>query len=164
MVALSEAWGSGALRWNADTRNRFANDLGYRGSLRAVSASSNLSKSDSDPATWLPPRAGARCGFIRDWVAAKWRLNLSVNTAKKTAISGVLQGCPRMTVTVSRDRIVLPTPPPPPSNCHSSYPTVRIPPPPPDLDCGDVRFDNFAVRAPDPHGFDGDNDGVGCES
>jgi hypothetical protein len=87
-----------------------------------------------------------RTADIRDWVAAKWRWNLSVNTAEKTAISGVLQGCPRTTVTVSRDRIVLPTPPPPPSNCHSSYPTVSIPPPPPDLDCGDVRFDNFAVR------------------
>jgi hypothetical protein len=48
-------------------------------------------------------------------------------------------------------------------NCDSSYPDVCIPPYPPDLDCGDVPFDNFAVRGPDPHGFDGDNDGIGCE-
>ena len=55
------------------------------------------------------------------------------------------------------------------SNCDSSYPTVCIPSPPPDLDCGDkeVRdkgYSNFPVRQPDPHRFDGDNDGIGCES
>jgi hypothetical protein len=49
-------------------------------------------------------------------------------------------------------------------NCHPSYPTVCIPPPPPDLDCGDIPYRGFQVVPPDPHGFDGDNDGVGCES
>jgi micrococcal nuclease len=48
--------------------------------------------------------------------------------------------------------------------CDSSYPTVCIPPPPPDLDCGDIRYHDFVVRSPDPHGFDGDADGRGCES
>jgi IPT/TIG domain-containing protein len=48
--------------------------------------------------------------------------------------------------------------------CDPAYPTVCIPSPPPDLDCGDIRFTNFRVRPPDPHGFDGDNDGVGCET
>jgi micrococcal nuclease len=55
-------------------------------------------------------------------------------------------------------------PPPPPSNCHPAYPTVCIPPPPPDLDCRDIPYRRFTVRAPDPHRFDGDNDGIGCES
>ena len=41
---------------------------------------------------------------------------------------------------------------------------VCIPPPPPDLDCPQVTFRNFVVRAPDPHGFDGDHDGIGCET
>ena len=48
-------------------------------------------------------------------------------------------------------------------DCHPSYPTVCIPPPPPDLDCGDVTFRNFRVVGADPHRFDGDKDGVGCE-
>ena len=56
------------------------------------------------------------------------------------------------------------TQPPPPSNCHPSYPTVCIPPPPPDLDCGEISYRNFAVTGSDPHGFDGDNDGAGCET
>jgi hypothetical protein len=55
-------------------------------------------------------------------------------------------------------------PAPPPSRCDPSYPTVCIPSPPPDLDCADVRFQDFVVRQPDPHGFDGDHDGRGCES
>lgn len=59
-------------------------------------------------------------------------------------------------------------PPPPGGNCHASYPTVCIPPPPPDLDCGQIAHRGFRVRhdvpSSDPHGFDGDRDGVGCES
>ena len=48
--------------------------------------------------------------------------------------------------------------------CDSSYPDVCIPPSPPDLDCGDVSHNDFRVRSPDPHRFDNDNDGMGCES
>ena len=51
-----------------------------------------------------------------------------------------------------------------PANCHPSYPDFCIPSPPPDLNCGDIGAQNFTVLAPDPHGFDGNNDGAGCES
>jgi micrococcal nuclease len=54
--------------------------------------------------------------------------------------------------------------PAPSQNCDPSYPTVCIPPYPPDLDCGDIPYRRFQVLPPDPHGFDGDNDGIGCES
>jgi hypothetical protein len=64
-----------------------------------------------------------------------------------------------------------PAPPAPPASggkCAASYPTVCIPPPPPDLDCADIPYRNFEVRwdvaDPDPHHFDGNRDGVGCES
>jgi micrococcal nuclease len=50
------------------------------------------------------------------------------------------------------------------SNCDSSYPDICIPSPPPDLDCKDVKERNFTVRLPEPHRFDGNKDGVGCES
>jgi micrococcal nuclease len=53
--------------------------------------------------------------------------------------------------------------PSPAVNCEPSYPDVCIPPPPPDLDCGDIAFRRFTVLPPDPHRFDGDHDGVGCE-
>jgi len=50
------------------------------------------------------------------------------------------------------------------AGCDPAYPTVCIPPPPPDLDCKDITFRRFTVLPPDPHRFDGDHDGVGCES
>ncbi|MBA2276768.1 MAG: excalibur calcium-binding domain-containing protein [Chloroflexia bacterium] len=49
------------------------------------------------------------------------------------------------------------------TGCDPSYPGVCIPPAPPDLDCGQVSYSGFAVVPPDPHGFDGDGNGVGCE-
>ena len=50
------------------------------------------------------------------------------------------------------------------SNCDPSYAGVCIPPSPPDLDCGDITARRFRVVGTDPHGFDGDGDGIGCES
>lgn len=58
----------------------------------------------------------------------------------------------------------VPTPAPPQNRCDPSYPDVCIPPPPPDLDCGEIQYRRFRVLQPDPHRFDGDNDGIGCES
>jgi hypothetical protein len=52
----------------------------------------------------------------------------------------------------------------PNANCSPAYPSVCIPPRPPDLDCGDIPYRRFTVLSPDPHGFDGDSDGMGCES
>jgi len=49
-------------------------------------------------------------------------------------------------------------------SCDPSYPDVCIAPYPPDLNCGDIGYSNFRVIGSDPHGFDGDNDGIGCES
>ncbi len=53
---------------------------------------------------------------------------------------------------------------PPPANCDPSCPDGRISPPPPDLDCADFPYRNFVVLPPDPHHFDGDGDGIGCET
>lgn len=59
-----------------------------------------------------------------------------------------------------------PAPAAPPASrdgCDPSYPTVCIPPYPPDLDCKDIPYRRFKVVPPDPHRFDGDHDGIGCE-
>ena len=48
-------------------------------------------------------------------------------------------------------------------NCDPAYPQVCIPSPPPELDCKDIPYRNFKVLPPDPHNFDGNHDGVGCE-
>jgi hypothetical protein len=49
------------------------------------------------------------------------------------------------------------------SNCDPSYPTICIPVGIGDLDCGEIPYRRFTVVGSDPHRFDGDNDGVGCE-
>lgn len=54
--------------------------------------------------------------------------------------------------------------PVPATNCDRAYPDVCIPPPPPDLDCGDIPYRRFRVLPPDPHRFDRDKDGIGCET
>ena len=51
-----------------------------------------------------------------------------------------------------------------PRRCDPSYPTVCIAPPPPDLDCSDIPYTDFVVLPPDPHHFDADHDGIGCET
>jgi micrococcal nuclease len=47
--------------------------------------------------------------------------------------------------------------------CDPSYPDACIPPSPPDLDCADVPQRGFRVAGADPHRFDADRDGFGCE-
>jgi len=49
------------------------------------------------------------------------------------------------------------------NNCDPSYPDFCIPFSSPDLDCRDIQSKKFTVLQPDPHGFDGDGDGIGCE-
>jgi endonuclease YncB( thermonuclease family) len=73
------------------------------------------------------------------------------------------------TTTTSTVTTALPVvPPPPAANCTPSYPDVCIPPPPPDLDCGEIPYKRFrviyTVPNPDPHRFDGNKDGIGCET
>ena len=48
-------------------------------------------------------------------------------------------------------------------SCDPSYPTICVAPAPPVLSCEDIAYRNFTVIQPDPHGFDADDDGVGCE-
>ncbi len=50
------------------------------------------------------------------------------------------------------------------AGCDPSYPTLCIASPPPDLECTDIPDKRFPVLRPDPHNFDGNKDGEGCES
>ena len=69
MVSLKEAWDSGAWAWNDQQRANFANDLGDRRALRAVTAASNQQKGDKDPSNWLPTDQSSVCRYVADW----WR-------------------------------------------------------------------------------------------
>ncbi len=75
--------------WPVARRTAYANDV-Y--GLVAVTSSSNQSKSDDDPARWLP--SADRCGYVDKWVRVKKKYNLSVDQAERDAIATVLAGCP----------------------------------------------------------------------
>ena len=105
VVPLAEAWGSGAWRWSAVTREAFANDLGSPSSLIAVTASSNRSKSDRDPAEWLPA-ATDTCRYLSDWVVTKWRWRLRIDPIERAVLVSALGNCPDRRVQVVRAVIV----------------------------------------------------------
>jgi hypothetical protein len=93
VVPLAEAWQSGAWRWSTATRTRYANDLGYRPSLIAVTAHTNRSKGDREPQSWLPPRKSLDCRYLSWWVAVKWRWRLTVDRPEKRFLVGHLRSC-----------------------------------------------------------------------
>jgi hypothetical protein len=92
VVALAEAWRSGASSWTTSQRQAFANDLS-RPQLIAVTDDVNQAKSDLDPAEWLPPRTAYRCTYARMWVHVKYHWKLSVDSAEKSTLQSVLNGC-----------------------------------------------------------------------
>ena len=134
-VPLKEAWDSGASEWDSATRQSFANDLGYEMSLIAVSASSNRSKSDRDPADWLPPNADYRCEYAVAWAQVKSRWSLSIDPKEKVALLGLADECgngnlefkPKAPVTQesspAASKTPSPTPTPSPSKTASPSPT-----------------------------------------
>lgn len=93
MVPLAESWDSGASAWSPERREAYANDLDAERSLVAVTAKTNRSKSDQDPAEWMPPSADARCTYIGDWVETKLRWQLTADTAERDALTRIAQGC-----------------------------------------------------------------------
>lgn len=99
MVPLAESWDSGASAWTAQRREAYANDQGADASLVAVTARSNRSKADQDPAEWLPSAAEVHCQYVAEWVATKLRWSLAADDAEVVALRGVAAGCQAQTVT-----------------------------------------------------------------
>ncbi|MDF9812914.1 hypothetical protein M2266_002145 [Streptomyces sp. SPB162] len=92
MVPLAQAWRSGASSWTTAQRQAFANDLTHS-QLLAVTDNVNQAKGDKDPAQWLPPLASYHCTYARMWVWVKYSYSLTVDSAEKSALSAILNGC-----------------------------------------------------------------------
>ncbi|GAA1690890.1 HNH endonuclease family protein [Glycomyces endophyticus] len=92
-VPLKEAWGSGALNWTTEDRQSYANWLGNSWHLIAVTASSNRSKSDQDPAEWMPEDEGVWCAYVWAWVEVKKEWSLTVDEAERTALLDYAAAC-----------------------------------------------------------------------
>lgn len=92
MVPLAEAWDSGASAWTAARREAYANDQGADVSLVAVTARTNRSKSDQDPAEWMPPSPQAQCRYVGEWVATKLRWGLTADDRELQALKVYAEG------------------------------------------------------------------------
>jgi hypothetical protein len=91
VVALSNAWQTGAQQLSLIERTMLANDPLE---LLAVDGKANQNKSDGDAATWLPPNKLFRCQYVARQVAVKQKYKLWVTVAERDAIATVLSGCP----------------------------------------------------------------------
>lgn len=91
VVALSNAWQTGAFQLEPEKRQAMANDPL---NLLAVQGRLNSQKGDGDAATWLPPRKAYRCAYVARQVAVKVRYGLWVTPPEHDAIVRILAACP----------------------------------------------------------------------
>jgi len=93
MIPLAEAHRSGAAVWNAEQREAYANDLFHNDALIAVFASANRSKSDRDPAEWLPSDPSYRCEYLQKWILVKAAWGLSMDPKETQEVQMGLATC-----------------------------------------------------------------------
>ena len=85
VVALAEAWGSGASDWSTAQREAFANDV-ESPQLWIATTSVNSSKGSYDPAEWMPPNTAVRCDYVKAWIHVKHLYDLTVDSAEASAL------------------------------------------------------------------------------
>lgn len=175
VVALADAWVSGAYAWADELLDRFSNDLG---NLNAIYSGENRSKSAKGPADYAPSAQGARCDYLIQYATVKIRWQLSITPADFAATEAGLAGCAAGTV---EGRGIDPVVPPsdaatsPTSTtttalpgCHPDY-SPCLPNLPGDaLNCGDLTKEQKPVTVlvvgADPYRLDRDGNGVACTS
>lgn len=178
VVALGNAWVTGARNLSQTDRVAFANDPL---NLLAVDGPTNGAKSDRDASQWLPPAVGFRCEFVAIQIAVKTQYNLWVTAPEKDAMASVLSDCPdqQLPTAAGFGDIPPPAPEPPAPEPPAPEPPAPEPPapePPAPLPPGEVYYPNCAAAraagvAPltkdEPGyrpGLDGDSDGIACDT
>jgi hypothetical protein len=176
VVALGNAWETGAQQLSPEDRLLLANDPL---NLLAVDGPANRQKGDSDAATWLPSNRSFRCTYVALQTADKLKYNLWVTAAERDAIAKVLAACPDQVLPGGEGTAAGFRPAPeaphdtpaevpgaggsgtqdaaPPAGSTVSYAT-----------CAEVEAAGAApIRAGEPgwdERFDRDGDGIGCQS
>lgn len=186
VVALSDAWQTGASSWDEGTKREFANDPL---NLLVVESSLNRQKGAGDAATWLPPKKDYRCEYVSRQIAVKAKYELWVKPAEAEAMERVLSDCEGFLAltgaydwpgtgggdVVGTEAQPAAEPAPAPAPAPKPAPAKDSAPAPAKDDGGSVHFKNCGaaraagaapVRTGDPgyaKHLDGDGDGVGCE-
>lgn len=182
VVALSNAWQTGAQQLSQAQRVSLANDPI---NLLAVDGRSNAQKGDGDTATWLPSNKTFRCGYVARQVSVKATYGLWVTQAEHDAIATVLSSCSEeMAVTSSfaplpaPPVVVAPEPVAAPVVEPEPEPVAEEPAPEPEpvapapevyyKNCDAVRAAGAAPIYEGTPGYashlDRDKDGIGCDT
>ena len=98
VVALSNAWQTGAIKLSIKDRTAFANDPM---NLLAVKGRLNSQKGDGDAATWLPPLKSFRCDYVARQIAVKIKYKLWFTAPEKEAMVRILKSCPEKALPTS---------------------------------------------------------------
>jgi hypothetical protein len=168
VVALGDAWQTGAQQWVPRERAAFANDPM---NLLAVDSSANRQKGDGDTATWLPSNRAGRCAYVARQVSVKGKYHLWVTPAEHAAMARVLAGCPDRKALTGGLPVISPVQPnaphTPSAATHAARPGGGPSGPVDYANCDAVRAAGAApIHRGDP-GYaahlDRDGDGVGCE-
>ncbi len=177
VVALADAWQSGAQQWNADTRREYANDPLV---LLAADGHLNQQKGAANAASWLPPNKGFRCAYVARQVAIKTKYHLWVTAPEADAIAHVLSTCPGQELPTDASATSMPKMSGSPQPARTSTPApTRQPAPAPAVvptpepyevsykNCAAVRAAGAApIHVGEPGYYrklDRDGDGIACE-
>jgi Excalibur calcium-binding domain/Protein of unknown function (DUF1524) len=161
VVALSDAWQTGAQLVDLATRTALANDPL---NLLAVDGPQNEAKGDGDAATWLPPNKTYRCAYVARQVAVKARYRLWLTPAEHDAIARILAACPQQGVPAEPQPAAI-------GRAPTATPAATTSSAPADVYYANCTAARAAGAAPlhrgDPgyrSALDRDGDGVACET
>jgi len=90
VVALGDAWRTGAAAWPASVRLRYANDPVV---LLAVDGPANEAKGDDDASAWLPANRGYDCLYVEQQITIKTKYKLWVTSDERNAMRSTLASC-----------------------------------------------------------------------
>lgn len=173
VVALADAWRTGAQQLSQAKRVALANDPA---NLFAVDGRSNQQKSDGDAATWLPASKAFRCTYVSHQVSVKAAYGLWVTPAEHDAMARVLGTCTTAAAAPAVPMPVVAAPAPvaaapaaAPAGCDPNYSGACVPIAS-DVDCAGGNGNGPAyvtgpatVVGSDIYHLDGDGDGTACD-
>lgn len=90
VVALGDAWDSGANQWSSEQRQRYANDPAV---LLAADGKANQAKGKLAADGWMPENKNFRCAYARQQINIKYRWDLSVTPPERQALLAALSRC-----------------------------------------------------------------------
>jgi len=90
VVALADAWRSGAFAWTDEQRRLFAND---KSNLLATADEVNVAKSDRGPDRWRPPSRAGWCVYAGTYARTKDTYQLAVTAAQRAAVAELTSVC-----------------------------------------------------------------------